>query len=83
MTGVIVKSSETFEKALKRFSKACEKSGILSDLRKNQYYEKPSEKRKREISQAVRKAMKERLIEAGIIKPRERRIGRDRDRDRD
>jgi small subunit ribosomal protein S21 len=83
MTGVIVKSNETFEKALKRFSKACEKSGILSDLRKNQYYEKPSEKRKREISQAKRKAMKDRLIEAGIIKPRVSRFGRDRDRDRD
>ena len=83
MTGVIVKPNETFEKALKRFSKACEKSGILSDLRKNQYYEKPSERRKREVSQAIRKAMKDRLIEAGIIKPRERRFDRDRRDSRD
>ncbi len=83
MTGVIVKPNEAFEKALKRFSKACEKSGVLSDLRKNQYYEKPSERRKRELSQAKRKAMKDRLIEAGILKPRVSRFGTDRDRDRD
>ena len=85
MTGVIVKPNEAFEKALKRFSKACEKSGVLSDLRKNQYYEKPSERRKREISQAIRKGVKDRLIEAGILKPRVSRFGpgggRDRDRD--
>jgi small subunit ribosomal protein S21 len=74
MTGVIVRPNEPFEKALKRFSKACEKSGILSDLRKNQYYEKPSERRKRELSQAKRKAVKERLIEAGILKPRPSRF---------
>jgi small subunit ribosomal protein S21 len=73
MIGVTVKSNETFEKALRRFSKACEKSGILSDIRKNQYFEKPSEKRKRELNQAKRKAMKERLIAAGIIKVKPRK----------
>lgn len=87
MTGVIVKPNEAFEKALKRFSKSCEKSGVLSDLRKNQYHEKPSERRKRELSQARRKAMKDRLIEMGVLKPRVSRNGfgggRDRDRDRD
>lgn len=80
MIGVNVRSNETFEKALRRFSKACEKSGILSDLRKNQYFEKPSEKRKRELNQAVRKAMKERLIAEGVIKVKPRK-SRFRDRD--
>lgn len=70
MIGVIVKPNDSFEKVLKKFSKTCEKSGILSELRKNQYYEKPSEKRKRELSQAKRKAHKDRLIALGIIKPR-------------
>jgi len=73
MIGVNVKSTEPFEKALRRFTKACEKSGILADVRKNQYFEKPSEKRKRELNQARRKAEKERLIEAGIIKVRPRK----------
>jgi small subunit ribosomal protein S21 len=73
MTGVIVRHNETFEKALRRFSKACEKAGVLSELRKNQYYEKPSEKRKRKLNQAKRKALRDRLIEAGVIKLKPRR----------
>jgi small subunit ribosomal protein S21 len=79
MIGVNVRPNETFEKALRRFSKSCEKSGILSDIRKNQYFEKPCEKRKRELNQAIRKTMKERLIAEGVIKVRPRKNFRDRD----
>ncbi|MFH0922002.1 MAG: 30S ribosomal protein S21 [Fibrobacterota bacterium] len=74
MTGVIIRPNEPFEKALKRFTKSCEKSGILSDLRKNMYYEKPSERKKRKLNQAKRKAMKERLIESGVIKVKPRPV---------
>ncbi|MBL8025945.1 MAG: 30S ribosomal protein S21 [Fibrobacteres bacterium] len=76
MIGVIVRSNEAFEKALKRFTKTCEKSGVLSDLRKNQYHEKPSEAKKRQKSQARRKAIKEKLIADGVIKPRPARNGK-------
>lgn len=61
MTGVIVRPGESFEKALRRFTKSCEKAGILSDAKKNQRYEKPSEAKKRKMNAAVRKAMKDRL----------------------
>jgi len=61
MTGVIVRPGESFEKALRRFTKTCEKSGILSDVKKNQRYEKPSEERKRKRNAAVRKSTKERM----------------------
>ena len=47
MTGVRVKEGESFENAMKRFKKACEKAGILSEVRKREHYEKPSVKRKR------------------------------------
>ncbi len=47
MTTVIVEPEESFENALKRFKKQCEKSGLMSELRKRQHYEKPSVKRKR------------------------------------
>ncbi len=67
MTGVILKSNEPFERALRRFSKSCEKSGVLSNLKKNRFFEKPSEKKKRIMNTARRKAMKERLIEEGVI----------------
>jgi small subunit ribosomal protein S21 len=55
MPEVVIHEDESFERALKRFKKKCEKAGILSDLRKHRRYEKPSEKRKREASAAVRK----------------------------
>ena len=50
MTGVIVRPGESFEKALRRFTKTCEKAGILSDVKKKQRYEKPSEDRKRRLN---------------------------------
>jgi small subunit ribosomal protein S21 len=59
MTGVVIRSNESFEKALRRFTKTCEKTGIISDVKKNQYYEKPSEARKRRDNVARRKAVKE------------------------
>jgi len=56
--GVIIKSEESFERALKRFKKACEKAGIISEMKKHQHYEKPSEKKKRKINASKRKRMK-------------------------
>lgn len=58
MPGVIVRKEETFERALKRFKKACEKAGIISDMKRHQHFEKPSERRKRKINAAKRKRMK-------------------------
>jgi small subunit ribosomal protein S21 len=58
MPGVIVREQEPFEKALKRFKKACEKAGIISDMKKHQHFEKPSERKKRKINAAKRKRIK-------------------------
>jgi small subunit ribosomal protein S21 len=55
LPGIRVKDNESFESALRRFKKKCEKAGILSDLRKHQHFEKPSEKRKRKENAARRK----------------------------
>jgi small subunit ribosomal protein S21 len=55
MPEVIIHDDESFERALKRFKKKCEKAGILSDLRKHRHYEKPSERRKRKMNAARRK----------------------------
>lgn len=46
------------ERLVRRFQKACEKSGILSEVRRRQFYEKPCETAKRERSQAERKIRK-------------------------
>ncbi len=58
MAGVRVRENETFESALRRFKRVCEKAGILSDVKKHQRYEKPSEKRKKRIMAARRKMIK-------------------------
>jgi small subunit ribosomal protein S21 len=55
MAGVRVKENESFESALRRFKKKCEKAGILADLRRHQHFEKPSERRKRKLNAAKRK----------------------------
>ena len=58
MSGIRVKDGEPFEKALRRFTKDCEKAGIMSEIRKHQHFEKPSARRKRKLNAAKRKNMK-------------------------
>lgn len=58
MPGIRVKEGEPFEKALRRFTKTCEKAGIMSEIRKHQHFEKPSAQRKRKLNAAKRKNMK-------------------------
>ncbi|HPW44831.1 MAG TPA: 30S ribosomal protein S21 [bacterium] len=55
MPGIKLREGESFEQALRRFKKQCEKAGILSDLRKREYYEKPSIKRKKKQIAASKK----------------------------
>lgn len=59
MNGVIIREGEPFERALKRFSKTCERAGILSDVKKYRHFEKPSEEKKRKLNAAKRKRIRE------------------------
>jgi small subunit ribosomal protein S21 len=59
MNGIVVRESENFERALRRFSKTCERSGVLSDIKKFRHFEKPSAERKRKLNAAKRKRMRE------------------------
>ncbi|MDG5814805.1 30S ribosomal protein S21 [Chitinispirillales bacterium ANBcel5] len=59
MNGIIVREDEAFEKALRRFSKTCERAGILSDVKKYRHYEKPSEERKRRLNSSKRKRLRD------------------------
>ncbi len=58
--GVRVRDGEPFDIALRRFKKDCEKSGILSDVRKHEVYEKPSVRRKKKSIAARKRALKKR-----------------------
>ncbi len=47
MAEIRVKENETLDSALRRFKRQCVKSGVLTELRKREHYEKPSVKRKK------------------------------------
>jgi small subunit ribosomal protein S21 len=53
---VKARDNESFEVLLKRFKKQCEKSGVLSDIKKREHYEKPSVRLKKK-SIAARKRL--------------------------
>jgi len=55
---VQVRDDESFENALRRFKRKCEKAGILTELKKRQHFEKPSVKRKRKQIQARKKILR-------------------------
>lgn len=59
MPKVIAKDNEPFQVTLRRFKKSCEKSALLSDIKKNQYFEKPTVERRRKLNAAKRKAVKQ------------------------
>ena len=61
-----VKEGETFESALRRFKKQCEKAGILSEVRKREHYEKPSVKAKRKKMAARKRALKKQKKLLGV-----------------
>jgi small subunit ribosomal protein S21 len=68
MPVVIIRDGESFESALKRFKKQCERTGILSEIKRREHYEKPSVKRKKKILAAKKRALKKmrRMMEKGL-----------------
>jgi len=58
MPGINIREGESFEAALRRFKKQCEKAGILSEVRKREHYEKPSIKRKKKSLAARKRSAK-------------------------
>jgi|TARA_A100001011_G_scaffold47261_1_gene44685 small subunit ribosomal protein S21 len=58
MPHVRVKDNEPFDIALRRFKRSCEKAGVLSEVRRREFYEKPTAVRKRKAAAAVKRHMK-------------------------
>lgn len=58
MAGVIVRDGESFEQAVKRFKRLVEKTKILSEVKKREFYEKPGVKRRKKVQAAKKKLMK-------------------------
>ena len=58
MPSIRVKENEPFDVAIRRFRRACEKAGVLTEVRRREFYEKPTTVRKRKAAAAVKRHMK-------------------------
>jgi len=55
MPNVRVKENEPFEVTMRRFKRSCEKAGVLAEVRRREFYEKPTAERKRKKAAAVKR----------------------------
>lgn len=67
MPNIRVKENEPAEIALRRFKRACEKAGILTEMRRREYFEKPTEIRKRQAAAAVKRHWKRLIRENPLL----------------
>ncbi|MFV9997502.1 MAG: 30S ribosomal protein S21 [Arsenophonus endosymbiont of Dermacentor nuttalli] len=58
MPVIKIRENEPFDVALRRFKRSCEKAGILAEVRRREFYEKPTTVRKREKASAVKRHAK-------------------------
>ena len=68
MPTVRVKENEPFEYALRRFKRACERSGVFADARRIEFYEKPTQARQRKAAAAEKRT--HRLASRNILRRR-------------
>ena len=54
MIKIKARGGESIHQMMKRFKKMCEKEGVIKDIKRQSYYEKPSEKRRRRVRKAQR-----------------------------
>lgn len=58
MPSVRIKENEPFDVALRRFKRSCEKAGVMAEVRRREFYEKPTWVRKRKAAAAVKRHLK-------------------------
>ncbi len=61
MINVIVKDGESIEMSLRRFKRECLNAGILAEVKRHEFFEKPSQKNKRKREAARRKISRKRF----------------------
>ncbi|MGD9590886.1 MAG: 30S ribosomal protein S21 [Candidatus Berkiella sp.] len=75
MPGIKVRDNEGFDSAIRRFKRVVEKSGILSEMRRREFHETPSEKKKRALAAAIKRFRKKQMREIRGDKERGGRSG--------
>lgn len=73
MPTVRLKEGENPEYALRRFKRSCEKAGVLTELRRREFYEKPTTERKRKEAAAVKRHLKKLQREQSVRRQIKRR----------
>jgi len=68
MPSVEIKEGESFDVALRKFKRACEKAGVIAKLRKMEFYEKPTSERKRKHISAIKRWEKKRMRDQDIYR---------------
>jgi len=61
VTEVKVREHESIDEALRRFKRECERAGLMTEIKRREYYESPSVRRKRKIAEAKRKQRRREL----------------------
>lgn len=80
MSTVIPRPNESIDSLLRRFKKIVDRSGVLQDLRKHEFYEKPSVRRKRKSAAARKRAMKRQRKGEQVAKPSNQNFKWNKDR---
>lgn len=62
MPKIVLKDDETIDNALKRFKRECEKDGLMQEMKKREYYESPSVRRKKKAEKARRKEKRKTML---------------------
>ena len=59
MIKVRPRGNESIQQMLKRFKRLCQREGLIRDMKRHSYYEKPSDRKRRQIRKSIRKAEKD------------------------
>lgn len=63
---VKARSGESVEQMQRRFKKLCEKEGLIKDIKRKEYYEKPSERVRRDVRKAIGRRIREKMEAMGL-----------------
>ncbi|OFY88407.1 MAG: 30S ribosomal protein S21 [Bacteroidetes bacterium RIFOXYA2_FULL_33_7] len=63
MTKIVAKKDETTDSVIRRFNKLIQKTGLLTELKRREFYEKPSEIRKKQLKERQKKIRKAKRLE--------------------
>ena len=64
MVKVRPRGNESIQQMLKRFKRLCQREGLIRDMKRHAYYEKPSERKRRAFRKSVRKSERDQELVA-------------------